>query len=101
MVPGTLRKFLYYYINAEINIDNLWVPLTLRANNNALMESFLDTHNFSDTDLYRLNLCCIYLKVELLSEICNPEGCNAGRCADGCECMPDATAPIRCTVQYL
>ena len=74
MVPGTLRKFLYYYINAEINIDNLWVPLTLRANNNALMESFLDTHNFSDTDLYRLNLYRIYLRVEFLSEICNPEG---------------------------
>ena len=26
--------------------------------------------------------------------------CNAGRCADGCERMSDATVPSRCTVHY-
>ena len=40
------------------------------------MESFLDTHTFSETVLYRLNLCRIYLGVKFLYEICNPEGDN-------------------------
>ena len=48
MVPGTLRKFLYYYINAEINIDNLWVPLTLRATITLWWNLFL-THTTSQT----------------------------------------------------
>ena len=52
----TLRKFLCF-INAEIHIDNrLRVPQTLRDNDHALMESFLETQNFTSTDLYRLNL---------------------------------------------
>ena len=46
----TLRKFTCF-INAKIHIDNLWVLQTLRANDHALMESFLNTHNFSDTGL--------------------------------------------------
>ena len=71
----TLRKFLCF-ISAEIHIDNLQVPQTLQANDHAFMESFLNTHNFSDTDLYRLNLCRIYLRVKFLSKICNPEGDN-------------------------
>ena len=64
------------FINAEVHIDNLRVPQTLRANDHAIMETFLDTHHFSDKDLSRLNLCFIYLRVEFLSEICNPEGDN-------------------------
>ena len=71
----TLRKFLCF-INAEVHINNLRAPQTLQANDHAIMETFLDTHQFSDKDLSRLNLCCIYLRVEFLSEICNPEGDN-------------------------
>ena len=73
----TLRKFLCF-INAEIYIDNLRVPQFLRDNDHhALMELFLETHTFTSTNLYnRLNLCQIYLRVEFLSEICNPEGGN-------------------------
>ena len=71
----TLRKFLCF-INAEIHIDNIRVPQTLREKDHALMEPFMDTHHFSDKDMSRLNLCRIYLRVEFLSEICNPEGDN-------------------------
>ena len=71
----TLRNFLCF-INDEIHIDNLRVPQTLRANDHLIMETFLDTHHFSDKNMFRLNLCRIYLRVEFLSEICNPEGDN-------------------------
>ena len=40
------------------------------------MGFFLETQNFTCTDLYRLNLCHTYLRVEFLSEICNLEGEN-------------------------
>ena len=52
----TLRDFLCF-INAEIHIDYLRVPQFLRNNDHALMESFLETHTFTYTHLYRLNLC--------------------------------------------
>ena len=58
----TLRKFLCFMI-AEIHIDNLRVPHTLRENDHTLMESFLETQNFTCTDLYRLDLWRIYLRV--------------------------------------
>ena len=45
----TLRKFISF-INAEIHIDNLQVPQPLRTNDHTLMESSLDTHNFSGTE---------------------------------------------------
>ena len=71
----TLRKFLCF-INAEIHVENIRVPQTLRDKDQALMETFMDTQQFSDRDMSRLNLCRIYLRVEFLSEICNPEGDN-------------------------
>ena len=47
----TLRKYLCF-ISAETHFDNLRVPHTLRDNDHALLETFLDTHNFSSTGLY-------------------------------------------------
>ena len=38
----------------------------LRDNGHTLMESFLETQYFTCTDLYRLNLCHIYLKSRIL-----------------------------------
>ena len=72
---GPFKTFLCF-ISAEVHIDNLRVPQTLRANDHAIMETFLDTHPFSDKDLLRLNLCRIHLRVEFLSEICDPDGDN-------------------------
>ena len=71
----TLRKFVCF-INAEIHIINLHVTHALRENDHTLMESFLETQHVTCTELYCLNLCRIYLRVEFLSEICNPEGDN-------------------------
>ena len=70
-----LRKFLCF-INSEIHVDNFRVPHALRENDKALMESLLETQHFTCTDLYCLNLCRIYLRVEFLSEFCNAEGDN-------------------------
>jgi hypothetical protein len=52
------------------------VPKILRENDHAIMESFLALKRYTLNDLHRLNLCRRCLNIELLSEICNPEGDN-------------------------
>jgi hypothetical protein len=70
-----LRTFLCS-INAKIHLEMGRVPQILRVNDHGLMESFLDLQKYTWHELYRLNLCRLYLNVELLSEICNLEGDN-------------------------
>jgi hypothetical protein len=38
------------------------------------METFIKLEKYTPKELYRLNLCRIFLQVECLSEICNPTG---------------------------
>ena len=76
--PGwfnSLRQFLCS-IHAEIHLAMGRVPQLLRQHDHSLMESFCALRRYNSKDLYRLNLCRIHLQVELLSEICTPEGDN-------------------------
>lgn len=51
-------------------------PTTLRRNNDvALMEAFLnDWLSQAPKHLQELNHCCLYLQVEMLADICDPDG---------------------------
>ena len=68
-------KFLHF-INAELHVEMIRVRKALRQQDHMLMESFLATHHYTCNDLYRRNLCRLYLRAEFLSEICNPVGDN-------------------------
>jgi hypothetical protein len=49
------------------------VPQTLREKDQSIMETFVQMQHYNSTELYRLNLCRIFLQAEFLSEICTPE----------------------------
>jgi hypothetical protein len=68
----SLRQFLQS-IQATIQIDTTHIARHLRINDTSIMNALLDLQ-IPPNRLYRTNLCCIYLQVECLSEICNISG---------------------------
>jgi hypothetical protein len=75
---GWFRALRYFLcsINASIHLEMVRVPQQLRERDQFLMESFMQLRLFSNKQLYRLNLCRLFLQVECLSEICNTIGDN-------------------------
>jgi hypothetical protein len=68
-----LREFLCS-VNAEIHVKMQHVPQALRERDRTLMETFISLNKYTTKELYRLNLCRLFLQVECLSEICNATG---------------------------
>ncbi len=58
---------------AQIYLTDHWTPSLKREKDAALMETFSDM-GFLARELAILNRCCLYLQVNLFSEICNADG---------------------------
>ena len=72
-VLRTLWKFLCC-VHAELHLEMVRVPKALREQDHALMEPFLALQQPTCNDSHQLNLRRMHLRIELLSETCNPEG---------------------------
>jgi hypothetical protein len=73
---GWFRSLRYFLcsINAKIHLEIGHIPKLLREHDSSIMETFILLEKYTQKELYRLNLCRMYLQVECLSEMCNPTG---------------------------
>jgi hypothetical protein len=67
-----MRDFLGS-IDASIHIPMSVLPIALRSHDCVLMDDVI-SNDFSTGAVKKLNLCQLFLQVELLSEICSPTG---------------------------
>jgi hypothetical protein len=69
----SLRNFLAD-INATIEVDNPYIPPLQRTNDQFIMDHVLSSRKFTAPEIQQINYCRLYLRVQLLSDICTIDG---------------------------
>jgi hypothetical protein len=90
------REFLNHS-SAQIEIPEIPLPQLQRENDACIMDGFIE-HNLPNHTLKRLNLCRLWLRVTLLSDICTLPGSQISRTTWlGSAPMPssDASWPVQ------
>ena len=70
---GSIRRFLQF-IDATIDLDDVYIPQKQRVHDIHLMEEVIDSRKFTRADIKRVDLCRKYLQVHTLSDITNSAG---------------------------
>jgi hypothetical protein len=69
----SLRQFLSF-INGSIEITDLSIPSLQRSKDFYLMDTALNSNRFFAAEICKVNLCCLFLSVTMVCDICNACG---------------------------
>eukprot|EP00957_Ditylum_brightwellii_P106622 8134469-Ditylum_brightwellii.AAC.2 len=61
-------------INGKLHLVNPWIPPPNRLHDRSIMEGFINSERYSDSELTLLHYCRLYLRAFYISDIATSDG---------------------------
>ena len=70
----TMVREILQKMKAKMSIENIWHPMKQRKNDVSIMEKISDCKGIAKTNMEVTNMCRVYLRVIMISDIANVQG---------------------------